>query len=344
MSLLGKTKIKFGAQETVNPSSVKVQTAFPAPQALKHQAGFVSLIFSSGSGKRRLRAAPRELVTTCMQVTMSSEERILQLSDVGRERIATPAILDEHKIVLSPEVRAMFCKLRVAALTVALSGANGAAIAGLTFMGGYLSAIGTGVGSLLIARFGRNTLVSAEELRALSTGLELGRPEMVYLDTVCALLEAGDNISEQTGEDILSTLGTLLEQARYVHDRRERLRKATGAESAADLMEERERLAGRIAKVEDPQARQDLTQSLGMCDERLRNARELSPLLERLDAQWEVIDQTLLSVQASVSRLQVAPTALSAPDVEEVKRVVDQVTAQTQAVEDAVQQVMSLRS
>jgi hypothetical protein len=211
-------------------------------------------------------------------------------------------------------------------------------------MGAYLSAIGTGLGSLLMTKFGRNTSVSAEELRALSTGLELGRPETIYLETVCALLEAGNNISEQTGQDILSTLGTLLEQANYVNDRRERLRKATGAESAAELVEERERLAGRIAKVEDPQARQDLTQSLAMYDERLRNAWELSPLLERLDAQWEVIEQTLLSVQASVSRLQVAPTALTAPDVEEVKRVVDQITAQTQAVEDAVQQVMSLRS
>ena len=228
--------------------------------------------------------------------------------------------------------------------TVALSGANGAAIGGLTFMGAYLSAISTGVGSMLMTKFGRNVSVSAEELRALSTGLELGKSEMVYLETVCALLEAGDNISDQTGQDILSTLDTLLEQARYVNDRRERLRKATGAESAADLAEQRERLAVRIARVEDPQARQDLTQSLAVCDERLRNARELSPLLERLDAQCEVIEQTLLSVQASVSRLQVAPTALSAPDVEEVKRVVDQVTAQTQAVEDAVQQVMSLRS
>jgi len=227
--------------------------------------------------------------------------------------------------------------------TVALSGAHGAAIGALTFMGAYLSAIGTGVGSMLLTKFGRNTSVSAEELRALSTGLEMGRPDMVYLETVCALLEAGDNISEDTGQDILSTLGTLLEQARYVNDRRERLRKATGAESAAELAEERERLAGRIAKVEDPQARQDLTQSLAMCDERLRNARDLSPLLERLDAQCEVIEQTLLSVQASVTRLQVAPTALSAPDVEEVKRVVGEVTAQTQAVEDAVQQVMSLR-
>jgi len=228
--------------------------------------------------------------------------------------------------------------------TVALSGAHGAAIGGLTFLGAYLSAIGTGVGSMMMTKFGRNRLVSSEELRALSTGLELGRSETIYLETVCALMEAGDSISDQTAQDILSTLDTLLEQARYVNDRRERLRKATGAESAVELAEERERLAARIAKVEDPQARQDLNQSLAMCDERLRNARELSPLLERLDAQWEVIDQTLLSVQASVSRLQVAPTALSAPDVEEVKRVVEQVTAQTQAVEDAVQQVMSLRA
>ena len=34
------------------------------------------------------------------------------------------------------------------------------------------------------------------------------------------------NISDQTGQDILSTLGSLLEQARYVNDRRERLRHA----------------------------------------------------------------------------------------------------------------------
>lgn len=228
--------------------------------------------------------------------------------------------------------------------TAALSGAHGAAIGGLTFMGAYLSAIGTGVGSVLLAKFERNTSVSAEELRALCTGLELGRSEKIYLETVCALLEAGNNISQQTGQDILSTLATLLEQAHYVQDRRERLRNASGAESAAQLTEERDRLAGRIAHVEDPQARKDLVQSLALCDERLRHARELSPLLERLDAQCEVIEQTLLSVQASVSRLQVAPTALTAPDVEEVKRVVGEVTAQTQAVEDAVQQVMALRS
>ncbi|HLJ54901.1 MAG TPA: hypothetical protein VKT77_07650, partial [Chthonomonadaceae bacterium] len=149
--------------------------------------------------------------------------------------------------------------------TVALSGAHAAAIGGLTFIGAYLSAIGTGMGSMLVTKFGRGASVSPEELRALSTGLELGRPETIYLETVCAMVEACDNVSEQTRQDILSTLGTLLEQARYVNDRRERLRRATGAESAAELAEERERLAVRIAKVEDPQARQDLTQSMAMC-------------------------------------------------------------------------------
>ena len=37
--------------------------------------------------------------------------------------IGAPAILDEHKIVLLPVVRPMFCKIRGAALTIALLGA-----------------------------------------------------------------------------------------------------------------------------------------------------------------------------------------------------------------------------
>ena len=66
--------------------------------------------------------------------------------------------------------------------TVALSGARGAAIGGLSFLAAFLSAIGTGVGSTLLATSGRNTEVSAEELRALATGLDLGKPETIYME------------------------------------------------------------------------------------------------------------------------------------------------------------------
>jgi hypothetical protein len=223
-------------------------------------------------------------------------------------------------------------------------GASGGGMAGVTFMGAYLSGIGVGVGSILLQRFARNPAVDAEELRALASGLELGVPETIYLHTLCALMESGDAISEQTGNEILAALNELLEQARYVDGQLERLRTATGTESMRDLEEERELLAGRMAQMHDPRARDYLSQSLGMCDERLRDARTIAPLIEQLDAQREVIHQTLLSVQSSVSRLQVAPSALSAPGVEEVKRVMSQVIAQTHAVEEAVQEVMSVHS
>ncbi len=232
----------------------------------------------------------------------------------------------------------------VGAGVAAALGGNGGAIAGAAFMTAYFGGIGTAVGSVLQMRFARNQAIDAEELRAISTGLQLGEPETVYLDTVCALMEAGENVSDQTGHEILGALSDLLEQARYVNERLERLRSAASTESVQDLEKERERLAARIEQVNDPQGKTDLTHGLSMCDDRLGNARTLAPLIERLDAQREVIHQTLLSVQSSVSRLQVAPAAIAAPDVEEVKRVLGQVTTQTQAVEDAVQEVIALRS
>jgi hypothetical protein len=225
-----------------------------------------------------------------------------------------------------------------------LAGGHGGQLIGASFMSAYLAAIGTGLGSVVINRLGQNVSLSPEELRALASGLDLGRPEMIYLDSVCALLEAGDNVSEQTGRDILTTLNELLEQARYVCGRLDRLRRAASTESIVELEDERKRLASRMAQASDPQAKSDLEQSLAICDDRLRNAKVLEPLIERMDAQREVIVQTLLSVQSSASRLQVAPAALSAPDVEEVRRVIGEVTAQTQAVEHAVEEVMSVRA
>jgi hypothetical protein len=223
------------------------------------------------------------------------------------------------------------------------SGGSGVAQVSIAFMVAYLSAIGTGVASVLSSKFSRSQPIRADELRALSSGLELSKPERAYLETICALMDAGSNVSDETGREILSTLNELFDQSSYVEDRSERLRNAASTESVNELEAERARMAERLANVQDPQAKVDFAHSLQMCDDRLRNARALAPLIERLDAQREVIHQTLLSVLSSVSRLQVAPTAVSAPDVEEVKRIVEQVTAQTQAVEDAVQQVIAIR-
>ena len=232
----------------------------------------------------------------------------------------------------------------VAVGLVALSGAQGPPLPVAAFLGAYLSGLGVGVGSVLMSKFGSSTSVTAEELRALVTGVEFNKPMAVYMETVCALMEAGDNVSEATGKEILATVNELLTQALSLDSRLERLRNAASTRSASELEEERDQLASKVAQTQDERARTDLSQSLAICEERLRNARELDPLIERLDAQREVVVQTLLSVQASVSRLQIAPSALTAPDVADVRRVIGEVATQTKAVEDAVEQVMALRS
>ena len=58
----------------------------------------------------------------------------------------------------------------------------------------------------------------------------------------------------------------------------------------------------------------------------------------------EVIRQTLSSVQSSLARMKVAPDALTAPDISVIQSSISEVTGQTRAVEQAVQEVMSIRS
>ena len=57
-----------------------------------------------------------------------------------------------------------------------------------------------------------------------------------------------------------------------------------------------------------------------------------------------MIIQTLLSVQSSLARLQVAPKAVSRPELEEVTRTVAGINAQTRAVEQAVEEVLTVRN
>ena len=59
---------------------------------------------------------------------------------------------------------------------VALIGGPPEAMAGVGFMGAYLSGIGTGVGSVIAGRMGRRHSVTAEEMRALSAGMDFPAP------------------------------------------------------------------------------------------------------------------------------------------------------------------------
>jgi len=232
------------------------------------------------------------------------------------------------------------------ALGVCLGGIIGhpGAIASLGFLGLYIGSMGT---LLVLVRQGHSVAwhsVNAEELRVAASDMTLSEGERTYLEVVCALLEAGGNVSEETGRDILDAGNTLLEHYRQHDDRLERLRRAVSAQTLESLEGESARLKGQLADTHDQEARESLLHGIALCEERLSQARALDPALQRISAQREVLCQTLLSVQSSVARLQAAPGAVALPDADAIRRAVSDVTAQTRAVEAAVEEVLALRA
>lgn len=225
----------------------------------------------------------------------------------------------------------------------ALTG-NPGPMAGLGFMGCYFGAFGTVISSIITRKKAVQMSMSAEELRAIMPLASLSRTEMTYIEVVCSLLEASSNMGEETFREILSAMNTAIERYRHIDAQLDRLKKVVGNESVEALEEEHTRLIERAGHVDDPQAREDMQQSLAMCAKRLQDVQVLGPSIERLEAQKEVLHQTLMTIQASVVRLQAAPKAVNLPDTTQIRQAVDEVTFKTKAVEDAVAEVLVLQN
>ena len=138
------------------------------------------------------------------------------------------------------------------------------AMFGLGFLGCYLSTLGTLFGSTLMRRNSVQTNMSAEELRAVMRIASLSRTEASYIEVVCSLLEAGENIPEESAREILQSLSILIERYRHIDAQLERLKKVVGNESVEALEAEHSRLMNRTAQVDDPQAKEDMRQSLAL--------------------------------------------------------------------------------
>ena len=186
--------------------------------------------------------------------------------------------------------------------------------------------------------------MTSEEVRAACSVINAMRSETSYFESIALILEIGAQLDAQTGKDILSELNVLIAQARQLQAHRDNLRAAINAESADALVAQREDLRTKLSRTTDEAARQAIEQSIELLETRCQVAQTLQPSLERVEAQQEVIRQTLASVQSSLARMKVAPDALTAPDIAVIQSSISEVTGQTRAVEQAVQEVMSIRS
>ena len=186
--------------------------------------------------------------------------------------------------------------------------------------------------------------MTSEEVRATGSVINATPSETSYFESIALILEIDAQLDAQTGKDILSELNVLIAQARQLQAHRDNLRAAINAESADALVAQREDLRTKLSRTTDEAARRAIEQSIELLETRCQVAQTLQPSLERVEAQQEVIRQTLVSVQSSLARMRVAPDALTAPDIAVIQSSISEVTGQTRAVEQAVQEVMSIRS
>lgn len=186
--------------------------------------------------------------------------------------------------------------------------------------------------------------MTSKEVRVACSVIKATPSETSYFESIALILEIGAQLDAQTGKDILSELNVLIAQACQLQAHRDNLRAAISADSADALVAQREDLRTKLSRITDEVARRAIEQSIALLETRSQVAQTLQPSLERVEAQQEVIRQTLASVQSSLARMKVAPDALTTPDIAVIQSSISEVTGQTRAVEQAVQEVMSIRS
>lgn len=189
-----------------------------------------------------------------------------------------------------------------------------------------------------------NRSMTSEEIRAACSVIDATPSETSYFESIALILEIGRKLDTQVGKDILAELNVLIAQADQLQTYRDNLRAAINAESVDALIAQREELRTKLSRTTDEATRRATEQSMELLETRCQMAQTLQPSLERVEAQQEVIHQTLVSVQSSLARMKVAPDALTAPDISMIQSSISEVTGQTQAVEQAVQEVMSIRT
>lgn len=273
-----------------------------------------------------------------------------------RKREPTEDEKQAHKLCKKREERvamravaSTFGSMGIGSAVIALSAAGAqpsaaGIVAGIT---AWLAGTGVGVWWTLRAtpKASLRRQVLLTEMKAVFPLLSLSRAERIYCDGLLLLARTeADPAAEQTLRETLKQLNTLLQSHRQVEARRASLLPIMGMNAIPELEKEFGELGRRLDAATDSMTRQSLQQSLQMCANRLENARNLIQSLERLNVQQEAIVQTLSSTLSAMARMQVAPDAQTAMVAEEIAATITDMNQRTYAVEQAVEEVISLRA
>ncbi len=189
-----------------------------------------------------------------------------------------------------------------------------------------------------------NFEMGEQEMKAVFPLLSLNRAERLYCDALLLLSRiSASETNEPIFRDMLKQLGELLNNYRQLEIKRQSLLPVLGLHSIVDLEREFGELGQRLDTIKDSFSRSAMQQSLEMCATRLESAKQIQQNLERLQTQQEAVLQTLASGLSAIARLQIAPNVQVAATAEELAQTVVRMHEQNYAIEQAVEEVMTLK-
>ena len=207
----------------------------------------------------------------------------------------------------------------------------------------HASAVGLIVRGLRQSKQHLTEFADPEVLRNAGDLIALGPAEKLYCEAVAALVDAERALTETACGEILTQLNELLARYRKMDGPVRHSLAARGNQPLEKLEGELSELIRRRDAASDAGAKATLEQSIALCAQRLTDARAVAPAREQAEAQQELILQAMSAVHASLTRMALADSVTVSADVGELQRTVSQVNLQTRAVEDALNEVLTLR-
>lgn len=179
------------------------------------------------------------------------------------------------------------------------------------------------------------------------------RAETLYSEFVQSLRKSPDGGGATPPLELLRHANLLMDSSHVIERALEDLKTVLGGETQFSLEAERRKLLRRAEEAADPAARDALLRGAELCAARAETAGRFAALSERLNAQQEVICQTLASLHTSAAHARLAPNLAAAaaattgagglPQME-VQEAVAEIQRHARAVEEAVQEVAALRA
>jgi hypothetical protein len=220
------------------------------------------------------------------------------------------------------------------------------ALTTITAVGGQVFVVGMSVVAFFMMRRGirsRLDTLHSDLLAGWLPFIEVSRAERAYCETLVLLSKPNLKVDDATARAVLADMNRLLASSRRLDAQRAALHGSGDRASLSSIQAERALLAERLQTVEDPEARASLAKSLELCTSREGEARALTPTVDRLESQQELIIQTFGSIQSTLARLDSAHQALAVPEVDEIQRRVTEMSSEAYATESAVQEVIALQ-